>query len=154
MATDCYIHTELTHSMRLDSLGVDLVFDMIQEADIDCRPDYYKHIVLSGGSSMYPGLPSRLEKEITDRYTKDILKGDKERLKKFKLNIEDPPRRKHMVFLGGSVLADVEALFNPSLIDCEGKGMGGERAKRASFEEDSSSMNNAKWLQIATSTLN
>ena len=47
-----------------------------------------------------------------------------------------------------------EALFNPSLIDCEGKGMGGERAKRASFEEDSSSMNNAKWLQIATSTLN
>lgn len=37
----------------------DLVFDMIQEADMDCRADYYKHIVLSGGSSMYPGLPSR-----------------------------------------------------------------------------------------------
>lgn len=85
----------------------DLVFDMIQEADVDCRPEYYKHIVLSGGSSMYPGLPSRLEREITDRYTRDVLKGDKERLKKFKLNIEDPPRRKHMVFLGGSVLADV-----------------------------------------------
>jgi len=29
------------------------------------------------------------------------------RLKKFKLRIEDPPRRKHMVFLGGSVLADI-----------------------------------------------
>ncbi|GMH86205.1 hypothetical protein TrVE_jg12352 [Triparma verrucosa] len=85
----------------------DLVFDMIQEADMDCRADYYKHIVLSGGSSMYPGLPSRLEKEITERYLKDILKGDKDRLKKFKLSIEDPPRRKHMVFLGGSVLADV-----------------------------------------------
>ena len=27
----------------------DLVFDMIQEADLDCRADYYKHIVLSGG---------------------------------------------------------------------------------------------------------
>lgn len=26
---------------------------------------------------------------------------------KFKLRIEDPPRRKHMVFLGGSVLADI-----------------------------------------------
>lgn len=26
---------------------------------------------------------------------------------KFKIKIEDPPRRKHMVFLGGSVLADI-----------------------------------------------
>ena len=26
---------------------------------------------------------------------------------KFKVRIEDPPRRKHMVFLGGAVLADV-----------------------------------------------
>jgi actin-related protein 2 len=26
---------------------------------------------------------------------------------KFKLKIEDPPRRKHMVFLGGAVLADI-----------------------------------------------
>lgn len=28
-------------------------------------------------------------------------------LKKFKIRIEDPPRRKHMVFLGGAVLADI-----------------------------------------------
>jgi actin-related protein 2 len=85
----------------------EMVFRMIQKADMDTRSAYYKHIVLSGGSSMYPGLPSRLEKEITDLYLKDILKGDKARLKKFKIKIEDPPRRKHMVFLGGSVLADI-----------------------------------------------
>ncbi len=84
-----------------------MVFEMIQDADIDTRADYYKHIVLSGGSSMYPGLPSRLEKDIKDRYLKDILKGKKENLAKFKIKIEDPPRRKHMVFLGGSVLADI-----------------------------------------------
>ena len=29
------------------------------------------------------------------------------RLQKFKIRIEDPPRRKHMVFLGGAVLADI-----------------------------------------------
>jgi actin-related protein 2 len=85
----------------------EMVFRMIQNADMDTRSAYYKHIVLSGGSSMYPGLPSRLEKEITDLYLKEILKGDKQRLKKFKIKIEDPPRRKHMVFLGGSVLADI-----------------------------------------------
>lgn len=84
-----------------------MIFDMIQDADVDLRPDFYKHIVLSGGSTMYPGLPSRLEKEMRNLYLQNILKGDTERLKKFKLNIEDPPRRKHMVFLGGSVLADI-----------------------------------------------
>lgn len=28
-------------------------------------------------------------------------------IQKFKIKIEDPPRRKHMVFLGGAVLADI-----------------------------------------------
>jgi actin-related protein 2 len=49
----------------------DMIFEMIQDAEIDTRADYYKHIVLSGGSSMYPGLPSRLEKDIRDRYLKE-----------------------------------------------------------------------------------
>ena len=31
----------------------DMVYEMIQKADIDCRSEFYKHIVLSGGSSMY-----------------------------------------------------------------------------------------------------
>lgn len=46
------------------------------DRELDTRADYYKHIVLSGGSSMYPGLPSRLEKDIKDRYLSEILKGD------------------------------------------------------------------------------
>lgn len=86
-----------------------MLFDMIQEADIDLRKDLYKHIVLSGGSTMYPGLPSRLEREIGGLYEKNIAKGDPNIMAKFKLRIEDPPRRKHMVFLGGSVLADIMA---------------------------------------------
>jgi hypothetical protein len=99
----------------------DMVFDMIQSADIDTRVEYYKHIVLSGGSSMYPGLPSRLEKDIKERYLNEILKGNQERMKKFKINIEDPPRRKHMVFLGGSVLADIWISSSSGLETREGK---------------------------------
>ncbi|KAF5960253.1 hypothetical protein HYC85_001462 [Camellia sinensis] len=68
---------------------------------------FYQHIVLSGGSTMYPGLPSRLEKEILDRYLEAVLKGNKDGLKKLRLRIEDPPRRKHMVYLGGAVLAGI-----------------------------------------------
>jgi actin-related protein 2 len=46
---------------------------------------------------MYPGLPSRLEKEMKELYLEHVLKGDVKRMAKFKLRIEDPPRRKHMV---------------------------------------------------------
>ena len=46
----------------------------IQAADVDVRPDLYKHIVLSGGSTMYPGLPSRVEREIRQLYFQKIVK--------------------------------------------------------------------------------
>ena len=63
--------------------------------------------MLSGGSTMYPGLPSRLEREIKQLYLERVLKGDTERLSKFKIRIEDPPRRKDMVFIGGAILAEI-----------------------------------------------
>lgn len=78
----------------------DMLFNMIQAADIDLRQSLYSHVVLSGGSTMYPGLPSRLEKEIRQLYLDKVLKGNEAGMQKFKLRIEDPPRRKHMVFLG------------------------------------------------------
>jgi actin-related protein 2 len=109
-----------------------MLFQTIQAAAVDVRSELYKHIVLSGGSSMYPGLPSRLEKEMKQLYLTRVLNGNPERLKvrvtgahlvpacitlhkrlmpgcgqNFKIRIEDPPRRKHMVFLGGAVLADI-----------------------------------------------
>ena len=96
------------HLVDVDGVGVaELMFNTIQAADVDIRPDLYKHIVLSGGSTMYPGLPSRLEREIKQLYLERVLKGDAKKLSKFKIRIEDPPRRKHMVFMGGAVLADI-----------------------------------------------
>mmetsp|Transcript_50988 Transcript_50988/g.127967 ORF Transcript_50988/g.127967 Transcript_50988/m.127967 type:complete len:388 (-) Transcript_50988:292-1455(-) len=85
----------------------ELLFNTIQSADIDTRTEFYNHIVLSGGSSMYPGLPSRMEKDIRQYYLERVLKNDASKLAKFKCRIEDPPRRKHMVFLGGAVLAEI-----------------------------------------------
>ncbi|ESO00621.1 hypothetical protein HELRODRAFT_187209 [Helobdella robusta] len=96
------------HLINVEGVGIaELLFNTIQAADIDTRPDFYKHIVLSGGSTMYPGLPSRLEREMKQLYLERVLKGDTERLTKFKIRIEDPPRRKHMVFMGGAVLAKI-----------------------------------------------
>lgn len=96
------------HLVDVESPGIgEMLFNTIQAADIDVRAELYKHIVLSGGSSMYPGLPSRLEKEIKQLYLERVLKGDMERLAKFKIRIEDPPRRRHMVFLGAAVLGEI-----------------------------------------------
>jgi Actin and related proteins len=58
----------------------ELVFNTIQAADIDMRTELYKHIVLSGGSTMYPGLPSRLEREIKQLYLERVLKNDIDKL--------------------------------------------------------------------------
>ena len=128
------------HLVDIEQPGVaEMLFETIQSAAVDTRAELYKHIVLSGGSSMYPGLPSRLEKEMKQLYLTRVLNGDPSRLnvrflhsiifrfaffclwpdiplflycysfnfQKFKIRIEDPPRRKHMVFLGGAVLADI-----------------------------------------------
>ncbi|QRW16812.1 actin [Rhizoctonia solani] len=96
------------HLVDVEQPGVaEMLFQTIQSAAVDTRAELYKHIVLSGGSSMYPGLPSRLEKEMKQLYLTRVLGGDTSRLRNFKMRIEDPPRRKHMVFLGGAVLADI-----------------------------------------------
>jgi len=129
-------------AFSIPRLCLELLFQTIQQAAVDTRTELYKHIVLSGGSSMYPGFPSRLEKEMKQLYLTRVLGGDGNRLKvslrsfssynaletitsqsspprtsycaetlltwqNFKIRIEDPPRRKHMVFLGGAVLADI-----------------------------------------------
>lgn len=47
---------------------------IVQEMDVDNRMTLYHHIVLSGGSTMYPGMPSRLEHDIRALYLQHVLK--------------------------------------------------------------------------------
>ncbi|KAF8565937.1 hypothetical protein P879_05851 [Paragonimus westermani] len=100
--------TVLPHLINHEGVCIaELLFNTIQSADIDTRPAFYKHIVLSGGSTMYPGLPSRLQREIKQLYLRNVLKGDTDKLSKFKIRFEAPPQRKHTAFIGGSVLANI-----------------------------------------------
>lgn len=69
------------HLVDVDQPGIaEMLFNCIQGADVDVRSSLYKAIVLSGGSSMYPGLPSRLEKELKQLWLTRVLGGDPERL--------------------------------------------------------------------------
>jgi actin-related protein 2 len=69
------------HLVDVDQPGIaEMLFNCIQGADVDVRSSLYKAVVLSGGSSMYPGLPSRLEKELKQLWLTRVLGGDPERL--------------------------------------------------------------------------
>lgn len=43
----------------------EMVYQSIMKCDLDVRKDLYSNIVLSGGSTMFPGTAERLNKEIT-----------------------------------------------------------------------------------------
>ena len=47
--------------------------------DMDNRMTLYHHIVLSGGSTMYPGMPSRMERDIKALYLDHVLKVENAR---------------------------------------------------------------------------
>jgi actin-related protein len=73
----------------------ELVFKCIQSCDIDIRADLFANVVLSGGSSLFPGLPERLLKELTALSPRA------------KIKVIAPPERKYSVWVGGSTLASL-----------------------------------------------
>jgi len=73
-----------------------LTYNSIMKCDIDIRKDLYQNIVCSGGSTMFPGLPDRMKKEIA-----------KEAPASMEVKIVAPPERKYSVWIGGSILASL-----------------------------------------------
>lgn len=84
------------------------VFASIAATDVDIRQQLYGNILLTGGSSLFPGLVTRLESEIKQLYLEKTLKGDASRMDRLKaLKINDPPTRLYSVFQGGALLASI-----------------------------------------------
>lgn len=68
------------HLMGRESGGLsELLFETIQKTDVDLRPELFKNIVLSGGSTMYPGFSTRLENDIKELHLTRVLGGDRSR---------------------------------------------------------------------------
>jgi actin beta/gamma 1 len=66
------------------------------KCDVDIRKDLYANIVMSGGTTMYPGIADRMQKEITALAPSSM-----------KIKIVAPPERKYSVWIGGSILASL-----------------------------------------------
>eukprot|EP00914_Ancora_sagittata_P031234 GHVO01063174.1.p1 GENE.GHVO01063174.1~~GHVO01063174.1.p1 ORF type:complete len:346 (+),score=23.13 GHVO01063174.1:118-1038(+) len=74
----------------------DLVVTSITKGDLDLRKTLYSQIVLSGGSTMFPGFGDRLLNEVRKVAPKDI-----------RIRISAPPERKISTWMGGSILASL-----------------------------------------------
>merc|ERR1711988_2071783 len=74
----------------------DTTFQSIMKCDVDIRKDLYGNVVLSGGTTMFPGIADRMQKEFTALAPSTM-----------KIKIIAPPERKYSVWIGGSILASL-----------------------------------------------
>jgi len=66
----------------------------IMKCDVDMRNDLYANVVMSGGTSLCPGITDRMQKELTALAASN-----------YQVNITAPPEGMYSVCLGGSILA-------------------------------------------------
>merc|ERR1711963_1178387 len=83
--------------LGMEACGIhETTYNSIMKCDVDIRKDLYANTVMSGGTTMYPGIADRMQKEITALASSTI-----------KIKIIAPPERKYSVWIGGSILASL-----------------------------------------------
>ena len=73
-----------------------MVYSSIMKCDVDIRKDLFANIVVSGGSTMFPGIADRMQKEIAALAPPMV-----------KVRIIARPEWKYPVWIGGSILASL-----------------------------------------------
>ncbi|CAK0864343.1 unnamed protein product [Prorocentrum cordatum] len=71
-------------------------FRSIMQCDIDVRRPLYANVVLSGGTSMFPGIGERMTRELSALAPPTM-----------KVKVIAPPERKYSVWIGGSILSSL-----------------------------------------------
>jgi len=85
------------HLIGMEAEGIHkLTEESIMKCDIDVRADLWANIVVSGGTTMFPGIAERLEKEYKALAPSSI-----------EVKISAPPERKYSVWIGGSILSSL-----------------------------------------------
>ena len=81
----------------MESCGIhEMTYNSIMMCDVDYRKDLYANTVLSGGSTMFPAIADRMQREITSLAPATM-----------KIKIIAPPERKYSTWIGGSNLASL-----------------------------------------------
>jgi actin len=86
-------------SLELEEISLpEAILDVIEMCDIDIRPDLLNNIFLSGGSSMFPNIKSRIYQELEVELARRSKKSQI-------IKIIAPRERIFSVWVGGSILA-------------------------------------------------
>ncbi|XP_064608374.1 actin, clone 302-like [Liolophura sinensis] len=81
----------------MESVGIhESLYNSVMKCDLDIRRDLFANIVLSGGTSMFPGLADRMVKELQSLCPPSM-----------KVKVTAPPERKYSVWIGGSILGSL-----------------------------------------------
>lgn len=93
-------HVQALFQPNLMEVEVDgvpaLVVESVDKCDVDIRNDLCGNIVLCGGTTMFPGIETRLTKELAALFPKSR-----------KLKVIAPPERKYSAWIGGSILSSL-----------------------------------------------
>jgi len=83
--------------LGMESAGIhETAYNSMMKCDVDIRKDLYGNMILSGGSTMFPGIAERLQKEITAFAPSSM-----------KIKVIAPPERKYSCWIGGSIMASL-----------------------------------------------
>ena len=99
---------------ELDPLD-DIIVQTISDCEVDLRRDFYSNIVLSGGSTMFPGFKQRLAREIKEQIPDSV-----------DVRIISPPERMYSVWIGGSILGSLKSMSKMWVTRRDFKEMGPE----------------------------
>ena len=73
-----------------------LSYNCVQKCDIDVRRELFENVLLSGGSTMFPGIQERLVKELKNRVNANV-----------NVKVIAPNERKFSVWIGGATLCNL-----------------------------------------------
>jgi len=83
--------------LEMDVPGIHQIsFNSVMKCDPDIRQDLYGNVIFSGGSSLFPGIVNRMQRELTALAPL-----------RTKIQIVAPSDRKYSVWIGGALLANL-----------------------------------------------
>ena len=109
--------------LGMEACGIDeSIFKSTMKCDIDIRSALYRNIVLSGGTTMFPGIGDRIQKEVS------CMAPPSKTVK-----VVAPPERKYSVWIGGSILASLSSFHHMWITKTEYKECGAGIVHRKCF---------------------
>ena len=91
--------------LGVDGVGIhELVYNSIMKCDVDIRKDLYLNVIFAGGTSMFPGIADRMQKELGGLAPAGL-----------NVRILAPLERKYSTWIGGSIMASLSTFSKISI---------------------------------------